>query len=392
MDRPDPRRHHPRPRRPFGERHHDVSTETGLDQEAARLRVKLVQALVDAGDLTDPAWRDAFESVPRHTCVPYFYDHTGRTIAADDPETRHQWLRAVHENRQLVTHRTDGSATSSSSMPSLMARMLEALQVTNGMHVLEVGTGTGYNAALLAHRLGDASVVTIDVSSDITGPARERLAAAGHRPLVLTGDGAFGWPDKAPYDRIMVTCRLRTVPLELVRQVPLDGFILAPLGNALARIRRVGALVAQGWFLPGGAFFMPLRRGAVDGQPTRRPALPDAVGRPTRLPVAAIADNDFRFLVSIAVPGLTWQYDLDDERKPTGARVWAPDGSIAQLKADGTVAEAGPRNLWSALEGAYDTFLGAGAPGPERYGAVITEATQRVWLDTPGGPSWDLTQ
>ncbi|WP_206507765.1 methyltransferase domain-containing protein [Streptomyces chrestomyceticus] len=368
-----------------------MSTEPGLGQEAARLRAKLVRTLTDAGDLTDPAWRAAFEAVPRHACVPCFYDHAGRTVAADDPETRDQWLTAVHENRQLVTHRTAGSATSSSSMPSLMATMLEALQAADGMRVLEVGTGTGYNAALLAHRLGDDNVVTIDVSPDITGLARERLAAIGHQPLVVTGDGALGWPDKAPYDRIIVTCRLRAVPPALLRQLTEAGFILAPLGNALARIHRTGERTAEGAFLPGGAFFMPLRRGADDGQPTRRPGLPDTAGRPARLPAALIADNDFRFLVSIAVPGLTWQYDLDEERKPTGARVWAPDGSLADLKADGTVTEAGPRNLWSLLEAAYDTFLGAGRPGPERYGVTIDADAQRVWLDSPRGPGWNLT-
>ncbi|MEU1819688.1 methyltransferase domain-containing protein [Streptomyces roseifaciens] len=368
-----------------------MSTETDRDQEAAQLRAKLAQTLVDAGDLTDPAWRDAFEKIPRHTCVPYFYDHTGRKITGDDPETREQWLTTVHENRPLVTHRTDGAATSSSSQPSIMATMLEALQVKDGMRVLELGAGTGYNAALLAHRLGDDNVVTIDVSPGITGPARERLAATGHHPLVVTGDGSFGWPDKAPYDRIMATCRLRTIPPALVRQLAEGGFILAPLANALARIHRTGERTAEGAFLPGGAFFMPLRRGLGDGQPTRRPALPDAAGRPTLLPADAIANNDFRFLLSIAAPDLTWQYDLDDDRRPTGARVWTPDGSIAGLKADGTTTEAGPRHLWAALEEQYETFLSAGEPGPDRYGVTINEEAQRVWLDAPDGRSWDLT-
>ncbi|MER5783173.1 methyltransferase domain-containing protein [Streptomyces mobaraensis] len=368
-----------------------MSTETDLDQETAQLRAKLAQSLVEAGDLTDPAWRDAFEQVPRHKYVPYFYDHTGRKITEDDPETREQWLTAVHENRPLVTHRTNGAATSSSSQPSIMATMLEALQVTDGTRVLELGAGTGYNAALLAHRLGDENVVTIDVSPDITGPARERLAATGHHPLVVTGDGSFGWPNKAPYDRIMVTCQLRAVPLALVQQLAEVGFILAPLGNALARIYRTGERTAEGNFLPGGAFFMPLRRGAGDGQPSRRPALPDAAGRPSRLPAAAIANNDFRFLLSIAVPDLTWQYDLDDERTPTGARVWTPDGSLASLKADGTVTETGPRALWTILEAEYDTFLAAGAPGPDRYGVTVAEDAQRVWLDAPDGKGWNLT-
>lgn len=360
-------------------------------QDAATARAKLAQTLVDAGDLADPAWRSAFEQVPRHVFVPYYFDHAGNRIAADDPATYEQWFAAVHDDRSLVTHQTNGAATSSSSQPSLMATMLEALDVEDGMRVLEIGAGTGYNAALLAHRLGDDNVVTVDVAPDITGPARDRLAATGHRPLVITGDGAFGWPDGAPYDRVIVTCRLDAVPAALIKQLADTGFILAPLGNALARIRRTGKRTADGRFLPGGAFFMPLRRSAGDGIPQRRPALPTGGGRPSSLPAAAVVDNAFRFLASIVEPGLVWQYDLDDDKQPTGARVWSADGSLASLHADGTVSETGPRSLWSALESAYRVFQEADKPGPDRYGITVDEQSQRIWLDSPDGPSWALT-
>lgn len=151
-----------------------MNLDLDFTQDAAAARAKLAQSLVDAGDLTDPAWRDAFEAVPRHLFVPYFYDHTGRKISVDDPETRTQWFTAVHEDRALVTHRTDGAATSSSSQPSIMATMLEALQVEGGfgMRVLEIGTGTGYNAALLSHRLGALNVTSIDTEPEL--PRRPR--------------------------------------------------------------------------------------------------------------------------------------------------------------------------------------------------------------------------
>ncbi|MFD9426669.1 MULTISPECIES: methyltransferase domain-containing protein [unclassified Streptomyces] len=356
-----------------------------LTNRAAKARRALAQALTDAGDLTDPQWRRAFEEVPRHVFVPYFYAPCGDRISGDD-----QWFTAVHEDRSLVTHRTDGAATSSSSQPSLMATMLEAVAVQDGMSVLEIGAGTGYNAALLSHRLGDDHVTTVDIAEDITGPARERLAAAGYRPTVITGDGSLGVPDRAPYDRIIVTCGLSSVPLALPQQLTDDGFLLAPLGNALARIHPTGPDTATGRFLPHGAFFMPLRQTPSDGVPTRRPPLPTGLGRPSALPAEAIADNHFRFLASIAVPGLTWQYDLNDNREITGARVWHPDGFIAQLRSDGTVVEAGPRSLWACLEDAHRSYQIAGRPTPDRYGITTGPEGQVVWLDDPDGPSWTL--
>lgn len=365
-------------------------TTDATAQDATAARAKLAQALVDTGDLTDPRWRAAFEEVPRHLFVPFFFDHTGRRISGDDQDTREQWFAAVHDDRSLVTHRTLGAATSSSTQPSLMAAMLQALEVTDGMRSLEIGTGTGYNAALLAHRLGDDRVVTVDVTPDITGPARDRLTAAGRTPLVVTADGAFGWPDAAPYDRIIATCRLDSVPLALVSQLTGTGFILAPLGNALARIRRTGPRSAEGRFLPGGAFFMAIRRAEGDGIPGRRPELPREGSRPSSIPAADVVDNAFRFLTSIVEPGLVWQYDLNDDRQPTGARVWAPDGSIASLAADGTVTEGGPRALWSQLEKAYMVFTGAGRPTPDRYGVTINADSQRVWLDNHDGHAWYL--
>lgn len=365
-------------------------TEDALDVDAAAARAALVQGLVDGGDLSDVAWREAFERVPRHLFVPFFYDHAGRVVSGADPERRDQWFAAVHEDRALVTHRTGGAATSSSTQPSLMAVMLEALEVADGMRVLEVGTGTGYNAGLLAHRLGDGNVVSVDVSVDITGPARERLDVAGYRPLVVTGDGGRGHRERAPYERIIVTCRLGTVPYALVEQLSADGLLLAPVGDALARIRRVGERRAEGRFLAGGAFFMPLRATPGAGAPSRRPGLPEGAGRAAALPGHVLADNRFRFLISVVEPDLAWQYDLDDGgRTVVGARIWHGDGSIASFRRDGSVSQSGPRCLADRLEDAFRVWRDRGEPGPERYGVTIGGGCQRIWLDTESGTGWE---
>lgn len=86
---------------------------------------------------------------------------------------------------------------SSSSMPSVMARMLEALAVRDGDRVLEIGTGSGYNAALLCERLGSENVTTIDCNAELVGAARQRLAEHGYEPTVVAGDGFFGYAPNA---------------------------------------------------------------------------------------------------------------------------------------------------------------------------------------------------
>lgn len=292
-----------------------MTSALDTDDAAGPLRAELVDHLVDEGLLTDPAWRAAFAAVPRHVFVPFYYDHTGRRVGGDDPDAYGQWLSEVYTDRTLVTHRMDGAATSSSSEPSLMARMLDALQVDDSMKVLEIGTGTGYNAALLSHRLGSDHVTTIDVEPELTAAARERLADAGYQPVIDTGNGANGCPLYAPYDRIIATCGIDEVPSPWIRQLTGEGFILAPIRGALAKIRRTGPVSAEGRFLAGGAFFMPLRNQPTDGVPHRAPAFPEGPRRPSLLPLDMLADNDFRFLAAVVEPDLTWQYNFDDDRR-----------------------------------------------------------------------------
>jgi protein-L-isoaspartate(D-aspartate) O-methyltransferase len=153
---------------------------------------------------------------------------------------------------------------SSSTKPDLMIRMLEALDVTDGMRVLEIGTGTGYNAALLSHRLGSAQVCSVDIDPHLVSQARQRLTRLGYTPTVATADGADGLPAHAPFDRIIATCALFAVPAAWIAQLRPGGLALAhiegPLGagNLLA-LRRGDAQVLEGRFLPWWGCFMRRR-------------------------------------------------------------------------------------------------------------------------------------
>ncbi|MEV6418855.1 hypothetical protein [Streptomyces sp. NPDC051662] len=152
----------------------------------------LASALTENGALSRD-WLPAFEGVPCHLFVPDMIwpgragmnRQSDRVIRAEDPGT---WWTAVYRDAPITTQWDDGTYTgpgrgkipsSSSSMPTMVCSMLRELDVAPGHRVLEIGTGTGWNAALLSHRLGDENVVTVEVDEASARDARERLEAAG---------------------------------------------------------------------------------------------------------------------------------------------------------------------------------------------------------------------
>jgi protein-L-isoaspartate O-methyltransferase len=136
----------------------------------------LTQQLADEAVL-DPSWRAAFENTPRHIFVPRFYRHDMTVLDGSDPRRHREWLDAVYNDDSLTTRYAPVPGTdlmwptSSSTKPSLMARMLTLLDVHSGHRVMEIGTGTGYNTALLCHRLGDGNVASIDIDPDLIATA-----------------------------------------------------------------------------------------------------------------------------------------------------------------------------------------------------------------------------
>jgi protein-L-isoaspartate O-methyltransferase len=218
--------------------------DPGLDDLAATARAALVREIEASGAwAADPVWREAFESVPRHLFVPYYYvgalggGYERRWGEDPSPRRRENWVRGAYADAPLATRVRDGELLSSSSQPSLMAKMLAELAVRDGDAVLEIGAGTGYNAALLSHRLGDEQVTTVDLDPEITESARRHLALAGHHPTVVTGDGARGCPERAPFDRIIATCTLSSIPRAWLAQCAPGARILAPFATGLIALR-----------------------------------------------------------------------------------------------------------------------------------------------------------
>ena len=356
---------------------------------------RLADSLRESGDVRSPAWHAALAAVPRHLLVPYAYDQddTGHWAVFD---TAHA-LERVYSPETLFTalETVDGHQvpTSSSTKPDLMMRMLETLDVRDTHRVLEIGTGTGYNAAVLCHRVGEQRVFSVDVDADLIDLARERLAAVGYRPTLRAVDGVGGLAEHAPYDRIMATCSVPAVPWQWAEQLAPGGAILVDLklansaGN-LVHLRRSGGRL-DGWFTTRWAAFMAMRH---DGQlaPDRADRASDRRERLTEAPTTPWNDAPIVwFLAQLQLPrGITQGFEFDEAtRQPTATTLSAPDGSWAHARhVDGRVTEAGKTPLWAPIESAYQSWNAIGRPSWDRLGLTVTSAGEHVvWLDEPDG-------
>lgn len=215
-------------------------------------------------------WRRLLTAVPRDLFIPpvalvgpVMDDAASWIDRRQDPDG---WWRAVHSDTAIGTQLDDGTidlaaktsvdpaavATSSSSAPHRVAEMLDLLNAGPGHRVLDVGTGTGWTAALLAQRAGQDNVVTVEIDAALAARAVGNLKAAGYAPRVIVGDGAQGWDAGAPYDRVHVTAGVDSVPCAWVEQTRPGGVIVLPwmpgwagAGHLLKLIVRDGAATGR---------------------------------------------------------------------------------------------------------------------------------------------------
>jgi protein-L-isoaspartate(D-aspartate) O-methyltransferase len=178
--------------------------------ERRRARNRLVDALDVELASTDAALR----AVPRHQFVPEAWRHFAY---ADRPVP-------IGEGATI-------------SAPSVVAAMVDHLALSPGDRVLEIGTGSGYHAAVVAEVLGPENVYSVEYDQELAASARERLDSLGYGDVsIRVGDGREGWPEHAPYDAAYATCAARDFPPAVVDQVRLEGLLLFPIGIVETRL------------------------------------------------------------------------------------------------------------------------------------------------------------
>lgn len=259
---------------------------SGDAADAERLRNALIDQLCSSGVINTAPVEAAMRAVPRHLLVETAWlpvrPNGGPSSATTDWQPHRveapiepDVLRQLYADVPVPTRVGPQGPTSSASQPSLVAHMLELLDLQPGMRVLEIGAGTGYNAALIAELVGDQRLVqTVDSDAEVVRQTRRLLARAGYPDVrVLSGDGAEGHPESAPYARIVATAGCPDISSRWIEQLAPDGLALVPLEHAgfhpLTRVERVASratsrIVATGRVV-GWSGFMPLR-GSLDGQ------------------------------------------------------------------------------------------------------------------------------
>jgi protein-L-isoaspartate(D-aspartate) O-methyltransferase len=191
----------------------DGNKDDGHEQDVEKLHQGLINQLKSQGHIVDPLVEAAFRAVPRHLFLP---DKSPAEVYRDEA---------------IATKFHEGSSISASSQPAIMAIMLEQLQLKPGLRVLEIGAGTGYNAAIMAHIVGETGqVITIDIDEDIVHNARTHLITAGfERVQVICADGGAGYAQAAPYDRIILTVGASDITPAWRDQMNPGGRLLLPL-------------------------------------------------------------------------------------------------------------------------------------------------------------------
>ncbi|MFF2331233.1 MULTISPECIES: methyltransferase, FxLD system [unclassified Streptomyces] len=262
----------------------NTDTITTAAADAERLRNALVDQLRADGHARTHAVENALRTVPRHVFVP---DVPLEDAYADQP---------VH-----IKYETDGTSISCASQPGVVALMLDQLDAQPGERILELGAGTGYNAGLLARLVGERGhVTTLDVDDDLVEGARAHLAAAGITNVeAVTRDGAIGYAEGAPYDRIIATVGAHGVPHAWLQQLAPGGRLLVPqrlkgtVSRSIAYEQHDGRWVSISSEMNT---FMPLRRGIADDD---RRAIPLSADGTVRLQAPAGQNIDADALTGV---------------------------------------------------------------------------------------------
>ena len=170
----------------------------------------LIHSLRDSGFLNDDNVESAFRNIPRHEFVP----------TSELNRAYHNEPLSIMKNQTI-------------SQPGVVSRMTEWLDIKDGQKILEIGTGSAWQTAILSYLVGTGTVYSVERHPELVKFARENLEKLGiDNAHVILDDGSMGYPKESPYDRIIITAACTEIPLPLLEQLGENGLIIAPVGDS----------------------------------------------------------------------------------------------------------------------------------------------------------------
>ena len=169
----------------------------------------LIDIMKNSGFLTDSRVESAIRQIPRHNFIPDSMKHR------------------AYENAPISLMKKQ-----TISQPSVVSRMTEWLDLKEGQKVLEIGSGSGWQCAILANIVGNGKIFTVERHAKLASFAKNNLEKLGIKNVkIIHGNGSLGLPEESPFDRIMITAACKKVPDALLDQLALDGLLIAPVGE-----------------------------------------------------------------------------------------------------------------------------------------------------------------
>ncbi len=403
-----------------------------MSEDASRLRRKMVSELVRAGLIRSASVEAAFTRVPRHVFTsrgqwPTTEEAKAQEIAKD--------LQAAYEPQRSVIIRwgpeRPGVSTCASA-PWVMAEMIESLRVSPGDRILEIGSGTGYNAALLADLVGTSgSVTTVEFVGEVAQLLRGNLREASvDRIELIVGDGGQRVREGAPFSKLIAAASVRAIPPSWIAQLAIGGTMIVPwrfsaAGQAEFVCERTenglaGTLAHQlGFVALGGPFGYDEDQEYINGPRHRemralqsggRAQLPMAIGSlrnydrgslngAVGFAIWASLQEPTRMARVVAMPRISAR---DIDQVPWFALWDQLQKSLAIIYWDGSIDSFGTNDMIERLLALYDEWARAGSPKVERFGIVVQPAdgsksthvhkdTAGVWQLQRGQHNWTVT-